>query len=379
MSQTTPGLQNNLSLAERRRLRQQQQQAQPGAGPKVTALLSELAPNPANPRGTLPRLEELADSIRRGGIAQSLTIIPSSVYAAAYPEHVDRVAAVPFVVINGNRRLAAAEMASLPEVPVLINTTATTRTEILVLALTENIQREDLSALEELETIEELKELLGTYAAVAAALGKSEGWVSQRRRLANLAPDVLDAFKAGGMTIEQARDLGKIKDHAAQREAWTRSQEKGVDKPTEKAAPRKASKARLPRQAAAKPDSDPAVGARRAACQAALTGTPADDTAVVLSALRSPASDDGTAEWLAGQWLAAVNGDAEPGSSFASTATANPRQAVLAIALAQCELRITGTPARVDRPYIGWLVEHAAYEATAAELRLLDDDPAFTA
>ncbi|MBD0694129.1 hypothetical protein [Streptomyces sp. CBMA123] len=120
----------------------------------------------------------------------------------------------------------------------------------------------------------------------------------------------------------------------------------------------------------------PAADARRAACQAALTGTPADDTVVVLSALRNPASND-AAEQLAGQWLAAVNGDAE--SSFASAAAANPRQAVLALALAGCELRMTGTPAAADRPYLGWLIEHAAYEATATELRLLEDDPAFTA
>ncbi|MFB7672213.1 ParB/RepB/Spo0J family partition protein [Kitasatospora purpeofusca] len=369
---------NNLTLAERRRLRLQQQE-QPAAGPKVTASLDELVSNPANPRAALPRLEELADSIRRSGIAQSLTVVPSPVFAAAYPEHAGAVAAVPFVVVNGNRRLAAAGMAALTEVPIHLNTTATTRTEILVLALTENIQREDLSPLEELETIEELKGLLETYSAVAAALGKSEGWVSQRRRLASLAPDVLDVFKAGGMTIEQARELGKIKDHAAQREAWTDLQEKATEKPAKKAAADKATKAQVPRQDAAGPDKDPASAARHAACQAALTGTPADDTAVVLSALKNPAGNDGKAEWLAGQWLVAVNGGTETEPSFTSMALANPRQAVLALALAQCELRMSGTPTRVDRPYLGWLVEHAAYEATAAELRLLEDDPAFTA
>ncbi|MFE7194040.1 ParB/RepB/Spo0J family partition protein [Kitasatospora sp. NPDC057541] len=346
----------------------------------MTALLSELVANPANPRAELPRVEELADSIRQGGIAQSLTVVPASVYAGAYPEHADRVTAVPFVVVNGNRRLAAAAMAALDEVPIHVNNTATTRTEILVLALTENIQREDLSPMEELETIEELKVLLGTYAAVAVALGKSEGWVSQRRRLANLAPDVLAAFKAGGMTIEQARELGKIKDHAAQGKAWTDLQGEGAARSAKKDAPRRGRKTtKVPRQDAIGPDKDPASAARHAACQAALTGTPADDTAVVLSALKNPASDDGTAEWLAGQWLVAVNGSVEAEPSFASAVEANPRQAVLALALAQCELRMTGAPARVDRPYIGWLVEHAAYEATAAELRLLEDDPAFTA
>ncbi|MFE2412341.1 ParB/RepB/Spo0J family partition protein [Kitasatospora sp. NPDC059408] len=373
-----PGLQNNLSLAERRRLRLQQQQEQQGAGVKVTALLSELVANPANPRAELPRLEELADSIRQGGIAQALTLVPAPVYAAAYPEHADAVAAVPYVVVNGNRRLAAAAMVSLAEVPIHINTNATTRTEILVLALTENIQREDLSPLEELETIEELKGLLGTYSAVAAALGKSEGWVSQRRRLANLAPDVLDAFKAGGMTIEQARELGKTKDHAAQREAWAGLQEKAADKPAKKSVPRKTSKAKVPHQAPVGADKDPASSARRAACQAVLTGTPTDDTAVVLSALRNPADHDAT-EQLAGQWLAAVNGDAESESYVASVATTHPRQAVLALALAGCELRMGAAATPADRPYIGWLVEHAAYEATDSELRLLTDDPAFTA
>ncbi|MEU4301921.1 ParB/RepB/Spo0J family partition protein [Kitasatospora aureofaciens] len=380
MSQS-PGLQNNLSIAERRKLRQQEQGQQGSAGPKVKALLSELMQNPANPRAELPRLEELADSIRRSGIAQSLTVVPTATYAAAYAEHADAVAAVPYVVINGNRRLAAAALASLNEVPIHINTQVKTRTEILVLALTENIQREDLSPLEELETIEELKGLLDTYAAVAAALGKSEGWVSQRRRLANLAPDVLDAFKAGAIKIEDARELGRIKDHSQQRKAWADLKQKAATQSASKAKTRKTSsgKAQVPRQAAGQPENDPRAAVRRAACQAVLTGTPADDTAVILAALRHPEVPQGAVELLAEQWLTAVSGAAE--LSVASAALTNPRQVALALALARCELRMAAPEASpaLNRAYIDWLAEHAAYEATEAELRSLQDDPAFTA
>ncbi|MEV4616932.1 ParB/RepB/Spo0J family partition protein [Kitasatospora sp. NPDC049258] len=370
---STPGLQNNLSLAERRRLRQQQQEA---AGPKVTAELGELAPNPANPRNDLTKLDELADSFRRSGVAQALTVIPGTTFVAAFPEYAATVAPTLFVVVNGNRRLAAAPIAGLTQVPITINTTATTRTDILVLALAENIQREDLAPLEELETIETLKGLLDTYAAVATALGKSEGWVSQRRRLGNLAPELQDELRAGKLKIEDARELGKTKDHAAQRAARAAQlteaaeKKKAGEKPKGRAAAKKKA-ATVPHQGGQQQPSESST-ARRTACQEALTGEPADDTAVVLAALQV-AVDPGSAQALAAEWLAAVGA----GDTFHAVVGEEPRQAALALALARCELASTLVEGVPVREYVGWLVAHVGYEATADEQKLLGD-PAFT-
>ncbi|WP_052391160.1 ParB/RepB/Spo0J family partition protein [Streptomyces sp. NRRL B-24484] len=374
-----PGLQSNLSIAERRRLRQLEQQGtgQQAAGPKPTAELSTLVRNPANPRAELPNLEELAESIRQGGVAQALTVIPSATFAAAYPEHADIVATAPYVVINGNRRHAAAELAGASDVPIYVNTTATSRRDILVLAMVENIQRENLSPLEELETIEELKGILGTYGTVAAALGKSEGWVSQRRRLGNLSSNVLAAFKAGELTIEAARELGKIKDHAEQEAEW-----KKLTAPVADTTPKPVKRERTPRNKptvphqSRQPDLDERAEARRIACQAAVSAVPAEDSALLIAALRHSATG-GAAEELASQWLSEAGGGSAP---FDIADLSNPRQAVLALALARCELRMgdsASSPA-LNRAYVQWLVDHAAYEATAAELPPLDDS-AFTA
>ncbi|MFF2630888.1 ParB/RepB/Spo0J family partition protein [Kitasatospora griseola] len=370
-------MQNNLSLAERRALRQQQQhqQQQGVTGPKVTAQLSELAGNPANPRVSLPKVTELADSIQESGIGQALTIVPVATFQAAFPEHRDAVAKAAFVVINGNRRLAAAQELKLEEVPVLVNTTATTRTEILVLSLAENIQREDLAPLEELETIEQLSELLGTFAAVAKALGKSEGWVSQRRRLRNLTPEATEALRAGEITIEQARELGKTKDVDKQQASLSSIRESKAKKAEEKKPKARRRTPVVPRQAEAHDGGADAAEARRAACQGALTGDSADDTAVILAALQADA-EPAAARTLAEEWLTLVNGTTE-GGAFAAASAAMPRQAALALALARCELahQAGGQGAA---GYVGWLVAHAAYEPTESERNTLTAQ-AFTA
>ncbi|MGW7444980.1 ParB/RepB/Spo0J family partition protein [Kitasatospora sp. NPDC054795] len=373
MSQTSAGLQNNLSLAERRRLRLQQQGT---AGPKVTANLGELVPNPENPRGELTKLDELAESFRESGVAQALTVIPAATFTTAFPEHAESISPTSFVVVNGNRRLAAAPLAGLTEVPIVVNTTATTRTAILVLALAENIQREDLTPLEELETIETLKGLLGTYAAVAAALGKSEGWVSQRRRLGNLSAELQDEVRTGELKIEEARELGKIRDHAEQRSARDELKAQAAVKKTQAAQKSKdratasGKQTPVPHQGGEQA-ADPRVASRRTACQEALTGTPTDDTAVILAALRI-AVDLEKAEALAGEWLAAVAGAAGE-VSFSVVAEERPRQAALALALARCELATALAGAAAVGEYVGWLVAHAGYEATEAERALLGD------
>jgi ParB family chromosome partitioning protein len=370
-----PGLQSELSIAERRRLKKEQQEQSSGSAVKATASLGDLLQNPANPRESLPMLEELAATIRESGVAQALTVISRTVFAAAFPEHAEAVASVPFVVINGNRRLAAAQMAGLTEVPVYINTTAITRTEIVVLSLVENIQREPLSPLEELQQIEELKGILGTYGQVAAALGKSEGWVSQRRRLGNLAPEVMSAFQNGEITIEAARDLGKLKDHGEQLAAWKTVQ---AEKERAREAPKKP---RGPRVKKVPAQSTGKVGelgtaARREACATVVAVLPSDGVPMILAALRGGAGPTDDAEQLASEWLAVASGETNPEDPFAPA----DLRAATALALAHCELRFAAasTPTRHDQAYLAWLVEHADYEATEPE-RLLLGDPIFTA
>lgn len=397
-----PGAQNDLSVAERRRQRAEQQRrraeeeerrraeaAQPAGGGSDVAI-DELVNNPRNAREELEGLEGLAETFESVGLLQSVAVVPADVFTAAFPEHADEVGAARFVVIGGNRRLAAARLAGLEKLPVLVNRKATTRKDILVAAATENLAREELKPFEELATIEELKQEFGTYDAVAKVLGKTAGWVSQRRRLHNLQPEVRQALeqRADGMTIELARDLGKIKDPAEQVRAW--KEEKALAA-ARTAAPRpakgekkdsagkKAAKKAVPKQGGSGPDElDEAAKARREACMAAVAVFDGDPSRLHIIALQASGDPD-EAVALASQWL----GDTGIGASALSLASltgdeGHDRQAraALALSLAHCEIRMTrdgGNDAAHARAYLDWLATHADYQQAD------DAEPALTA
>lgn len=220
---TTPtGMQNSLSIAERRRLRQQEQEAarakqaaaeQGITGPPDAARmdLSKIIRNPENPRDDLSEVEELAASIREVGVTQAITLIPASTFVAAYPEHAETVNGFPYVVVNGNRRHRASELAEETDIPFTVNTRATTRVDIATVALVENVHRVDLTPMEEARTVAELKEVYGRAALVAKRLSKSEGWVSQRLKLMNLTDEFQSEVESGKLLVEDARVLGRAK------------------------------------------------------------------------------------------------------------------------------------------------------------------------
>ncbi|MFE9769736.1 ParB/RepB/Spo0J family partition protein [Streptomyces sp. NPDC005808] len=394
-----PGAHNDLSVAERRRLREEarrnaEEERQRGAGKDVGSgsdvPIGELVHNPRNAREELEGLEGLAETFESVGLLQPVAVIPADVFKAAFLEHADEVGAARYVVIGGNRRLAAARLAGMEKLPVLVNSKAKTRKDILVAAATENLAREELKPFEELATIEELKQEFGTYDAVAKVLGKTAGWVSQRRRLHNLQPEVRQALekRADGMTIELARDLGKIKDPAEQVQAWEqekalaaiRSAEPKSAKGQKKdGASKKAAKKTLPKQGGSGTDGlEEAVKARREACKAVVAAFGLDASRLHIIALQASIDPD-EAVALASQWL----GEAGIGASALSLASltgdeGNDRQvrAALALSLAHCEIHMTrdgGNDAAHARAYLDWLATHADYQQAD------DAEPALTA
>ena len=136
----------------------------------VTLPIDEIEPNRDQPRKTFDEtaLAELADSIRAHGVLQPLLVRPS--------------ADGSYRLVAGERRYRAARMAGLTEVPVTVR--EMTDEEESVFALIENLQREDLNAIEEAEGLKQLIDTYGlTQEQAAARVGKSRTAVTNALRL----------------------------------------------------------------------------------------------------------------------------------------------------------------------------------------------------
>jgi ParB family transcriptional regulator, chromosome partitioning protein len=157
--------------------------------------VSKVVPNPHQPRYTIDDhdLEDLAASIRTHGILQPLVVMQDM--------ENDR-----YIIIAGERRLRAAQMAGLDSVPVILR--QATDQQMLELALIENIQRADLSPLETAEAYRELHDNFGlSHEEIAVGVGKSRVTVTNTLRLLNLPEFVRKALAAGRISEGHARAL----------------------------------------------------------------------------------------------------------------------------------------------------------------------------
>ena len=137
-------------------------------------------------------LEELSKSIRRTGILQPVLV---SREGGRYR------------IVAGERRVRAARLAGLSEVPVIVREGVTDRDQLL-LALVENLQRKDLTILEEAEAYRHLKDDFGlTQEDVAERVGKDRATVANALRLLKLAAPVRELLEAGGLSAGHARAL----------------------------------------------------------------------------------------------------------------------------------------------------------------------------
>jgi len=167
--------------------------------------IADVRPNPEQPRRRFEpeSLAELADSIRLHGVLQPLLV---------------REGMHGFELIAGERRLRAAELAGLLEVPVIVHpTTAGRGEEKLELALVENLQRTDLNAIEEARAMQRLIREFGlTQEAVAERLGKSRVGVANIVRLLGLPEPILQLVESGTLSAGHARALLSLPSAAQQ-------------------------------------------------------------------------------------------------------------------------------------------------------------------
>ncbi|MFE2490506.1 ParB/RepB/Spo0J family partition protein [Streptomyces mirabilis] len=182
-----------------------------GKRPPAKVELALLAHNPFNPREELTNLEETAESLRAKGQIQPVTVARRAAFLAAHPGQDDALGEAEYVVIDGNRRLAAAHLAGLEELRIDVNDDlATSAADILESALIANIHREDVAPLDQAKAIQELVKVHGSQGQVAKRLGKTPAWVSQRLALLELTPDLQEKVETGELKVEPARRIGRL-------------------------------------------------------------------------------------------------------------------------------------------------------------------------
>ena len=161
--------------------------------------ISEIRPNPYQPRKTFNEeaLEELAKSIKKSGVFQPIIVRKSSVKG--------------YEIIAGERRYRASKLAKKTEIPAIIR--EFNEEQMMEVAVLENLQREDLTPLEEAQAYEMLQKNLGlTQAEVSKRLGKSRPYIANYLRLLTLPQKTKRLLQRGELSMGQARTLLGLKD-----------------------------------------------------------------------------------------------------------------------------------------------------------------------
>ncbi len=186
--------------------------------------LNRISPNGVNPRddfGTAEELQDFGRSLKRRQL-QALPVVTRRAYLKLWPDHEQQVGNVDVVIVSGERRFRGATAVGMTALECVINDDlAESQQTFLDAVVTENVDRENFDAIEEAKAIEALVAAFGTATAVAEHFTRASGWVSQRRILLRLAPEVQELVRNRTMPLEPARTLGKlVKDNG-----WTSEQQ----------------------------------------------------------------------------------------------------------------------------------------------------------
>ncbi|MFA6647938.1 MAG: ParB/RepB/Spo0J family partition protein [Candidatus Izemoplasmatales bacterium] len=160
--------------------------------------LDKIAPNPFQPRRHFDEqaMQELADSIRSNGVLQPVIV---------------KKVANGYLLVAGERRCRASKIAGFSTVPAIIRDY--NNQYLAELALLENIQREDLSIVEEAEAYQNAIQSLNlTHLELAQKIGKSRSYVSNALGILTLPKEVLEEINKGNISMGHARSLSKLKD-----------------------------------------------------------------------------------------------------------------------------------------------------------------------
>ncbi len=171
--------------------------------------VDKIKPNPYQPRMDFDeaRLQDLADSIRQYGVLQPLTVSRVEV------EKESGGITTEYELIAGERRLRAAKLAGVSQVPAIIRVGDTSIMK-LELAIIENLQREDLNSVDRARAFSRLaNEFKFTHNEIAKKMGRSREYVSNTLRILSLPDEMINALSEGRMTEGHTRPLLMLTDH----------------------------------------------------------------------------------------------------------------------------------------------------------------------
>lgn len=177
--------------------------------------IEDIQPNPKQPRRDFDdkSLQELAESIKLHDIIQPVTVTKTK--------------AGKFILISGERRWRAAKLAGLKDIPAFVR--QANDSQLLELALLENLQREDLNAMEiSLSYQRMMEELDFTQEQVAERMGKDRSTVANFIRLLKLPPDIQLAVRNGDISMGHARALINVDTIDKQLYIYKEIKEKGI-------------------------------------------------------------------------------------------------------------------------------------------------------
>lgn len=171
--------------------------------------VEKVSPNPFQPRQEFneDKLRELADSIRQYGVLQPLVVTRKEV------QKEDGGLSVEYELIAGERRLRASALAGVMQVPVIIRSGEESDRMKLELAIIENLQREDLNAVDRARAFRQLADQFRlSHSEVAKKVGRSREYVSNTLRLLQLPEEILKSIQRGEITEGHGRALLMLSD-----------------------------------------------------------------------------------------------------------------------------------------------------------------------
>ena len=180
----------------------------------VNIRLDELRSNPYQPRKVFDEeaLQELASSIKEHGVFQPI-IVKKSIKG--------------YEIIAGERRVKASRIAGLEEIPAIIRDFDDT--EMMEIALLENLQRENLNAIEEANAYKKLQETLAvTQEELAKRLGKSRSHITNMIGILSLPQNIQDEISKNNVSMGHARVLSKLSDESQQQELLNKIIKDGI-------------------------------------------------------------------------------------------------------------------------------------------------------
>ena len=176
--------------------------------------LSEVRPGPFQPRREFDdaSLAELADSIKQSGVLQPVIVRPAQ---------------VGYEIVAGERRVRAARLAGIAEIPALVRSYGDD--EVMVLSLVENVQRQDLNPIDRANAYRGLVSRLGvTQEDVAAKLGLNRSSIANMMRLLDLPSEIQELVRAGALSMGHARTLLAFQDEIEQLQVAERIVKEGL-------------------------------------------------------------------------------------------------------------------------------------------------------